>query len=266
MRGDGFGEALELGDHDAAELPVLIGLLRGAAGEIFGAERRGRGAGHLWEQTTLARATRGDILVGFGGSGPLLHPRQLVVIHDVTIFRHPEAFGRGYRALHKLLGFVLTRRAQVATVSQFSRRELGAVFGVPSELSEEDVKVIVVLRDGVELDPQELVDWCAGRMADFMVPRYIEYRESLPKTETGEKSASESLNITLDKAGKIFLMGKEVAFDALESTVKEMAQKNPQMQTVISADQETHHGDVVKVMDMVKKLGLTRFAIQIERR
>lgn len=96
-------------------------------------ERRGRGAGHLWEQTTLARATRGDILVGFGGSGPLLHPRQLVVIHDVTIFRHPEAFGRGYRALHKLLGFVLTRRAQVATVSQFSRRELGAVFGVPSE-------------------------------------------------------------------------------------------------------------------------------------
>ncbi len=60
-----------------------------------------------------------------------------------------------------------------------------AVFGVPSELSEEDVKVIAVLRAGAELDPQELVDWCAARMADFMVPRYVEYRDSLPKTETG---------------------------------------------------------------------------------
>jgi crotonobetaine/carnitine-CoA ligase len=60
-----------------------------------------------------------------------------------------------------------------------------AVFGVPSELSEEDVKAIAVLRPGTELDPQELVDWCAARMADFMVPRYVEYRDSLPKTETG---------------------------------------------------------------------------------
>lgn len=60
-----------------------------------------------------------------------------------------------------------------------------AVFGVPSELGEEDVKAIAVLRPDTELDPQELVDWCVARMADFMVPRYIEYRAELPKTETG---------------------------------------------------------------------------------
>jgi crotonobetaine/carnitine-CoA ligase len=60
-----------------------------------------------------------------------------------------------------------------------------AVFGVPSELSEEDVKVIAVLREGVELAPEKLVEWCGARMADFMVPRYIEYRSSLPLTETG---------------------------------------------------------------------------------
>jgi crotonobetaine/carnitine-CoA ligase len=60
-----------------------------------------------------------------------------------------------------------------------------AVFGVPSELSEEDVKVIAVLRPGAELEPQELIGWCTARMAGFMVPRYVEYRESLPKTETG---------------------------------------------------------------------------------
>ncbi|MCW3019234.1 MAG: AMP-dependent synthetase and ligase [Solirubrobacterales bacterium] len=60
-----------------------------------------------------------------------------------------------------------------------------AAFGVPSELSEEDVKLVAVVRSGVDLDPQVLVDWCAARMADFMVPRYVEYRDSLPLTETG---------------------------------------------------------------------------------
>ncbi|MBS1959171.1 MAG: biopolymer transporter ExbD [Bdellovibrionales bacterium] len=121
-----------------------------------------------------------------------------------------------------------------------------------------------------EINVTPFVDVVLVLLVIFMVTAPMLVREqmnvNLPKTETGEKSASESLSITLDKAGKIFLTGKEINFATLESTVKEMAQKNPQMQTVISADQETHHGDVVKVMDLVKKLGLTRFAIQIERR
>jgi glycosyltransferase involved in cell wall biosynthesis len=93
-------------------------------------KRFGPFSGHLWEQTALARRAAGDILVGFGGSGPLLHRRQLVVIHDVTIFRHPEAFSRAYRATHKALGFGLTRTARIATVSRFSRGELGTIFRV----------------------------------------------------------------------------------------------------------------------------------------
>lgn len=96
-------------------------------------ERFGPFSGHLWEQTSLARRASGDVLVGFGGSGPLLHRRQLVVIHDVTIFRHPEAFSASYRATHKLLGFGLTRTARIATVSDFSRGEIGTVFGLAAE-------------------------------------------------------------------------------------------------------------------------------------
>jgi glycosyltransferase involved in cell wall biosynthesis len=93
-------------------------------------ERLGGGSGHLWEQTALAWRTRNDLLVGFGGSGPLLHRRQLTVIHDATIFRHPDSFSRSYRLFHSLLGFVLTRTATIATVSHFSRRELGEIFRV----------------------------------------------------------------------------------------------------------------------------------------
>jgi glycosyltransferase involved in cell wall biosynthesis len=96
-------------------------------------EHVGSGHGHLWEQTTLAAKTWRDLLVGFGGSGPLLHPDQLTVIHDATIFRHPESFSRSYRLFHTLLGAVLTRTARIATVSQFSRQELSSIFRVPAD-------------------------------------------------------------------------------------------------------------------------------------
>jgi crotonobetaine/carnitine-CoA ligase len=59
-----------------------------------------------------------------------------------------------------------------------------AVFGVPSELGEDDVMAAVVLKAGQTLDPAELVRHCEERMAKFMVPRYIEFRQELPKTET----------------------------------------------------------------------------------
>lgn len=59
-----------------------------------------------------------------------------------------------------------------------------AVYGVPSELGEDDVMAAVVLQPGETLDPAALIAHCESRMARFMVPRYVELREQLPKTGT----------------------------------------------------------------------------------
>lgn len=59
-----------------------------------------------------------------------------------------------------------------------------AAIGVPSELSEEDVKVVVQLREGAALSPEELLVFCEKRMDYFMIPRYVEFVKSLPKTPT----------------------------------------------------------------------------------
>jgi glycosyltransferase involved in cell wall biosynthesis len=83
--------------------------------------------GHVWEQIALARAARGGALVGFGSSGPLLHPRQLVVIHDASVFRHPEFYSSRYSLWHRVLGRSMAHRARIATVSEFSRHELAEV-------------------------------------------------------------------------------------------------------------------------------------------
>ena len=39
----------------------------------------------------------------------------------------------------------------------------------------------IALKPGAELSPEELISFCEERMAYFMVPRYVEFRDSLPK-------------------------------------------------------------------------------------
>ncbi|MPZ81312.1 MAG: AMP-binding protein [Actinophytocola sp.] len=59
-----------------------------------------------------------------------------------------------------------------------------AAIGVPSDLEDEDVKLAVVLRPGTSLDPEELVEFCTERLPRFMVPRYVEFVDALPRTPT----------------------------------------------------------------------------------
>jgi crotonobetaine/carnitine-CoA ligase len=61
-----------------------------------------------------------------------------------------------------------------------------AVIGVPSELTEEDVKACVVIRPGSDLSEQEILAHCQRVLGRFQVPRYIEIMDALPKTPTGK--------------------------------------------------------------------------------
>ncbi|MFH5821863.1 AMP-binding protein [Georgenia sp. AZ-5] len=57
-----------------------------------------------------------------------------------------------------------------------------AAYGVPSELSEEDVMVAVVAAAGRDVDPADLVRHCAGELTAFAVPRYVRIVPELPMT------------------------------------------------------------------------------------
>ncbi len=121
-----------------------------------------------------------------------------------------------------------------------------------------------------EINVTPFVDVVLVLLVIFMVTAPMLVREqmnvNLPKAESGEKSASEQISIVLDKEGIVHIQKKLVSFDQIEAEIKSLIQSNANAQAVISADQEARHGDVVRVMDLVKKAGLTRFAIQIERR
>ena len=60
-----------------------------------------------------------------------------------------------------------------------------AAVGVPSQLGEDDVLLIVTVTPGATLDYPELLDFCASRMPYFWVPRFVEVVSELPKNGIG---------------------------------------------------------------------------------
>jgi len=56
------------------------------------------------------------------------------------------------------------------------------VIGVPSPLGEEDVKAFVQLKPGTHAEPKELFEFCITHLPFFMVPKYLEFLEEIPKT------------------------------------------------------------------------------------
>jgi carnitine-CoA ligase len=61
-----------------------------------------------------------------------------------------------------------------------------AVHSVLSEVGEDDVKVTAILRDDAKLAAVDLCAWAVDRLPYFALPRYIEFRDELPRTPSGK--------------------------------------------------------------------------------
>lgn len=73
-----------------------------------------------------------------------------------------------------------------------------AAYGVPSDLGEDDVKVDVVMRDGC-CTLIELHSWLVENLPRYMVPRYLEQRESFPITPKQTVEKFKLASQTLDR-------------------------------------------------------------------
>ena len=113
-----------------------------------------------------------------------------------------------------------------------------------------------------------LVDVALVLLVIFMITAPVLYQSAikveLPKAKTGEGSEHAALEFTLDTAGNVLWKNERVTWEELEARLKKLGPQPPDETAVISADTATPHGRVVKLMDLLRQAGLTRFAMNVE--
>jgi biopolymer transport protein TolR len=99
--------------------------------------------------------------------------------------------------------------------------------------------------------------------ATYIVRASIEVE--LPRAAHGGESVGTLLAVVLTKDGEVYLDGVRRDEAQLVARTREAVAKDGNARVIISADRAASHGAVVRVIDLVKDAGVTKFAIQIEK-
>lgn len=78
---------------------------------------------------------------------------------------------------------------------------------------------------------------------------------NLPKASTSQiQDSPAKITVTLDAQGKFMVDKKLVNLDQIESTVRQVMGSNPSALIVLNADKSVNHGNVVEVMDRLRRI------------
>ena len=89
----------------------------------------------------------------------------------------------------------------------------------------------------------------------------------LPKAATGDDTRKSTLALTLAGAAfgyTLYVNGEKKTESELRPLLSELSRKDPELQVIIAADKRIAYGDVVHVVDLVKALGVQKFALNTD--
>ena len=119
-----------------------------------------------------------------------------------------------------------------------------------------------------DINVTPLVDIMLVLLIIFMLTAHLIARQAievdLPRAAQSTATPPTTLAITVTKDGQLFLDSDPVTPEALRAAIRAALVKDPKTQAVIAGDQAVSHGRIVWVLDTVKSLGVTSFAIQID--
>lgn len=131
-----------------------------------------------------------------------------------------------------------------------------------------------LIDDDIDVAPQinilPMIDVIFSILAFFIISTLFLTRSeglpvNLPKASTSELKQSEQITVTIDEVGKIFLNRKMTEVDALEKGVRKLVSPNQKSIVIIKADERVDHGDVVVVMDKLRKIDEVKLAIATKK-
>jgi biopolymer transport protein ExbD len=119
---------------------------------------------------------------------------------------------------------------------------------------------------GINVTP--LVDITLVLLIIFMVTAsYIvnpAIKVDLPKAASGSEQTKTTLAVTISKDGAVYLNGERSSDQRIVDYIHGELPKNPDLQAIIAADKIVSHGDVIHVIDLVKRSGVHRFALNVD--
>ena len=149
----------------------------------------------------VPRGEAGELLITGPGmlKGYYKNPEATADAFDGQWFRTGDLFKQDENGYYYIVGRIkdmIRRSAENISAKEVEnvlaahpKIKSAAVIPVPDESRGEEVKAYIIPADGEtreSIPPHEIIEYCSKRIAEFKLPRYIEYREFFPSTPTGK--------------------------------------------------------------------------------
>src|SRR6201989_931521 len=118
----------------------------------------------------------------------------------------------------------------------------------------------------IEIIP--LIDIMFFLLASFMMVSLSQVhmkgiKVTLPTGQSGEaQSKSDYISVSVNEAGIPFFDKQEMNYDSLTEKMKQVASENPEAQVFVRGDSNTVHGNIIRVLDILRSVGYYKIAFE----
>ena len=120
----------------------------------------------------------------------------------------------------------------------------------------------------IEIIP--LIDIMFFLLASFMMVSLSQVhmkgmKVNLPVGQSGEtQSKRDYIAVSVDRNGNPYFDKNEMTYDQLTATLKQVHDENPEAKVFLRGDAETVHGNIIRVLDILRSVGFYKIAFEIK--
>jgi biopolymer transport protein ExbD len=120
----------------------------------------------------------------------------------------------------------------------------------------------------IEIIP--LIDIMFFLLASFMMVSLSQvhmkgYKVNLPTGKSGEtQSKRDYISVSVDTDGNPYFDKQKVTYEALTATLAKVHQDNPDAKVFVRGDRDTVHGNIIRVLDILRSQGFYKIAFEIK--
>ncbi len=120
----------------------------------------------------------------------------------------------------------------------------------------------------IEIIP--LIDIMFFLLASFMMVSLSQIhmkgiKVALPTGVSGEtQSKRDYISVSVDSSGNPYFDKQEMDYDTLTSTLKKVHDENPEAKVFVRGDRDTVHGNIIRVLDILRSVGFYKVAFEIK--